>query len=183
MNKERNGWPHFTSTHGQLGLAVTVLVCVQSLFSAGFLFQDFMVKKLGAKQVKTMKQVHRYASLLIYITAMAEVIVSFYTGWWKNAVDDKIWMGATGLVLVTLAAVILQVGTRGVPCFMQSRIPGARRTAPFHGSTAHWRRSQVRLDPLINIDPLARRPLPPSARSSASRCCRKTDKPENGIHF
>lgn len=117
LNKERNGRAHFTSTHGQLGLAVTVLVSMQSLFSAGFLFQDFMVKKLGAKQVKTMKQVHRYASLLIYITAMAEVIISFYTGWWKDAVDAKMWMGATGLVLVTLVAVILQVATKSVPCF------------------------------------------------------------------
>ena len=87
------------------------------------------MKKLGAKTVKTMKNVHRYASLAIYVAAMAEVVVSFYTGWWKNAVDDKVWMAATALVLTTLATVILQVRASSgaaVGGGLRSCLPGSR---------------------------------------------------------
>ena len=107
--KENQGYHHYVTTHGQLGLVVASLLVVQSMASTPLLFQHAVAKVIGGKNLKLFKMIHRYFSTVTYIMAMAEIILGFYTKWFSSHVSELEWNIFAALTAITLVTVILQV--------------------------------------------------------------------------
>lgn len=108
-SKAERSKPHFTSRHGQLGLAVSLALMLQAAGSSVFLFPDQLVRRLGPKNVKQFKTVHRYFSAVVYCAAMLEIFLAFYTNWWAGQVQGWRWNLFVGLTALTVITVLLQV--------------------------------------------------------------------------
>lgn len=111
LNKEARGKEHFTSRHGQLGLAVTGLLVLQLLGSAPLLLTPSRLAKIiGVRGLKQYKMLHRYSASAVYVLAMTDVFLGFYSNWWNREVGSgPAWYLFVALTFVVLATVVAQV--------------------------------------------------------------------------
>lgn len=110
LNKDERSKPHFTTWHGQVGLAVSIAIVAQTTASSILLLAPERLHKiLGVKGTKQFKLIHRYSALVVYLVTFVEIFLSFYTNWWNRLVGEKTWALISALTAVTLLTVVVQV--------------------------------------------------------------------------
>ncbi|RKO87035.1 hypothetical protein BDK51DRAFT_45908, partial [Blyttiomyces helicus] len=107
-NKSQNDRPHFTTRHGKLGLAVTILAVVQSL--AG-LYANSLPTAF------TLRRAHRIAGVSLLLGLLAVSALGLYTGWIARDAEKYPlgweWVPAVGLAGVAVGLVSNAGALRG----------------------------------------------------------------------
>ena len=111
VNKELNGWPHFGSLHGQLGLTTGVILLVQVALG---ILQNEQVFGFSAVTRNTLKKVHGICSYILTLAVTGAMWYGFQSGYFLKSVlkDDPslVWIsylfGLAVPIVVTVAAVL-----------------------------------------------------------------------------
>lgn len=101
-NKELNNKPHFTSWHGTMGLAASVLLWLQ-LCAGMFVKYPTLLKKFFS--LKLIKACHGLSGTLTYATGMLAMLLSFWSLWFQNNAPDYVLYFALILHLMLLLIV------------------------------------------------------------------------------
>jgi cytochrome b-561 domain-containing protein 2 len=100
-NKVKIGKEHFTSTHGQVGLAAFVLMFLNTLHGSLNTLSSCKVQWFWSSFI------HRSTGILAYITSGVAVVYGLYSGWGMNKFGERIVPILAGLaVLSTLLTVL-----------------------------------------------------------------------------
>lgn len=110
FSKAERNKEHFTTWHGQVGLAVTIGIVGQATGSSLLLLSpETLHRLLGVKGTKQFKTMHRYGALVVYLATFSEIFLSFYTNWWNRLVGRETWALFSALTAFTLLTVVVQV--------------------------------------------------------------------------
>ena len=113
FSKAERNKEHFTTWHGQVGLAVTIGIVGQATGSSLLLLSpETLHRLLGVKGTKQFKTMHRYGALVVYLATFSEIFLSFYTNWWNRLVGRETWALFSALTAFTLLTVVVQVRLR-----------------------------------------------------------------------
>lgn len=97
-NKNRNGYPHFTTYHGQAGLALIVSAIGAGMAGGVFLHPDFGMDKTN----QTIRKAHRTFARLV----LGGVYLTAFFGM-TELTTDFVSLAIMGLPLVALAPLTL----------------------------------------------------------------------------
>ncbi len=105
-NKMLNGYPHYTSWHGMIGLYVLAALTFQ--MSGGLLHMYPGILPFKVRMV-TMKRIHALFGTILFTVSMGVVSLGLYSSWFVANVDDRLWLLCVVCVGVTQLYVLVQV--------------------------------------------------------------------------
>jgi len=117
LNKEIASKSHFTSWHGQLGLATCIGALLAALGGLGAKYSS--VLKNIAKPINV-KLYHATGSLVVFTLAMITMCLACYSNWFIKRVDGFLWRCAFWSPIILVVCVARQVTQSYLPRVMKS---------------------------------------------------------------
>ena len=105
-NKMINGYPHYTSWHGTLGMYLLAALTFQ--LSGGILHMYPEILPFKVRLV-TMKRMHALFGTVMFCGAIGVVILGTYSSWFVANVEEGVWQFCIGCLVVTELYVLVQV--------------------------------------------------------------------------
>lgn len=100
LNKERNGAEHFTSLHGALGCALTLLLWGQYL--VGFTMWATPALYGGAARARSLWKWHRVGGYVNLLLLLATFCTAADTGFVRNALKIESWVFYAPMALIAV---------------------------------------------------------------------------------
>jgi cytochrome b-561 domain containing protein 2 len=102
VNKELNGWPHFTSTHSLFGLATFMLAFGATL---GGTLTKYSFQLRSFVKPAMLKVGHGFAGITVYVMAVATIFLGLNQSW-TDFGDMQLKFAILGAFIVTTIYVI-----------------------------------------------------------------------------
>lgn len=102
INKDLNGWPHFTSTHSLFGLATFMLAFGATL---GGTLTKFSFQLRSFVKPAMLKVGHGFAGITVYVMAVATIFLGLNQSWTDYG-DMQLKFTILGSLIVTTVFVV-----------------------------------------------------------------------------
>lgn len=112
FNKYKNGYSHFTSWHGTLGLITVIYICVQGLAGTTLLYPKLLAGKI---KLGDQKIYHATSGLFLYTLGCGTLVLALFSDWFTTNAHPVMWWVCLVCIMWLSLVIMNQVTTEYIP--------------------------------------------------------------------